>query len=365
MQKRIIAVSNHREMIGGGEHSFLDLLSHLPETRDILAVVPGEGELAIRLRQNGIKTEVTPLPSIKPWFIFKILSSLKRYLDLFGRYRPALIYANGSRAGFYGGIIGRMLKIPVIWHCRIADPDIYLDPLLCRLSNRIIANSQATARRFKPRFQIKVRTIYNGINMEWLRDRDIKKPDLIQSDWKVILVVSRISRWKRHDLALSAFEKAAPSDPGIHLVCVGAKDQLEPRWHDYLMLRTRQSQFSNRIHWIGQAADVRPWYRSADILLLPSENEPFGRVLVEAMASGVPVVATRSGGVPEIITHGQDGLLVSAGDTDEMVNAVLQIFSNRSMRGKIIQKGKERANDFSLEIHIKEMARAFEETING
>jgi glycosyltransferase involved in cell wall biosynthesis len=363
--EHILAISNHGAFLGGGEKSFLDLISHLPEPWDLLTVLPVEGELADSLRQKGIKTEVIPLPSIKPWFVFKILWSLKRYFDLFRRYHPDLIYANGSRSGFYGGLIGRMLKIPVIWHCRIADPDIYLDPLLCRLSCKIIANSQATAKRFKPRFQRKVKTIYNGIDIEWLQNTAIKKPDLIQPDWKVILVVARISRWKRHDLAVSAFEKIASSDTKIHLVCIGAEDKLEPEWYNYLMNSTKQSKFSDRIHWIGQVADVRPWYRSADILLLPSENEPFGRVLVEAMASGVPVVATRSGGIPEIITHGQDGLLISAGDIDETANAVLQIISNRSMKDKIIQKGKERAHDFSLDTHINEMEKIFWETING
>jgi glycosyltransferase involved in cell wall biosynthesis len=351
-------------MLGGGEHSFLGLISHLPESWKVLAIVPEEGELAIRLRQNGIETEAIELPAIRPWKALKIISIIKNYSDMFKRYRPALIYANGSRAALYGGIVGRALKIPVIWHCRIAEPDIYLDPILCRLSTRIIANSGATANRFKPRFRYKIKAIYNGIDIGWLQNGDVKRPDLIQPDWKVILVVTRISKSKRHDLALAVFDKKAPSDPKFHLVCVGAKDELDPRWYDFLMRKTKQSEFSNRIHWIGQVADIRQWYRSASVLLFPAEKEAFGRVLVEAMACGVPVVASRSGGIPEIITHGQDGLLVPAGNADEMANAIQQIGSNRLLREKIIQKGKERANNFSLEAHLKEILRVFEETIN-
>ena len=78
-------------MLGGGEQSFLDLISHLHETWNILAVVPGEGELAIRLRQNGIKTEAVDLPAIRPWHIVNILSSLKSFFDLFRRYRTTLL----------------------------------------------------------------------------------------------------------------------------------------------------------------------------------------------------------------------------------------------------------------------------------
>jgi glycosyltransferase involved in cell wall biosynthesis len=361
--KRIIAISNHSFMLGGGEKSFLDLLSHLPEQWDVLAIVPGGGELADNLRKNGIKTKIISLPSIRPWFVFKILPSLKRFFDMFRRYRPALIYANGPRAMLYGGIIGKALKIPVIWHCRIAERDRYLDPLLCRLSTKIIANSQATARRFKSRFQHKVRMVYNGIDIEWLRDGDIKKPDLIQRDWKVILVVARISKSKRYDLALSAFEKIASSDTKLHLVCVGAEDQLDPEGYNYLKKKTKQSQFSNRIHWIGQASDIRPWYKSADILLFPAEKEAFGRVLVEAMACGVPVVATRSGGVPEIVRDGIDGILVTPGDADESALAIESMLSDNNKRQSFSSFANERAEFFSIDKHLLRMTQIFEKVI--
>jgi hypothetical protein len=127
-----LAISNHGIILGGGEYSFLDLISHLPEIWNALTVVPTEGELADCLRRNGIETKIAALPSIRPWNIPSIVSSLKKYFILFKKYQPTLIYANGSRAALYGGIIGKALKVPVIWHCRIADPDIYLDHILCR-----------------------------------------------------------------------------------------------------------------------------------------------------------------------------------------------------------------------------------------
>ena len=350
-------------MLGGGEQSFIDLLSHLPESWNVLAVVPGQGELATRLRKNGIDTEIAPLPSIRPWYIPIFFSSLKRYFNLFRRYQPSLIYANGPRAALYGGLTGRFLHVPVIWHCRIAEPDIYLDPILCRLIIKIIANSKATAKRFKSRFQHKVRTIYNGIDIAWAQDGSVKKSDLIKRDWKVILVVARISRSKRHDIALSAFERIAPSNPKFHLVCIGAEDHLDPGWYDYLMKMTRQSDISNRIHWIGQVHDVRPWYRSADILLFPSENEAFGRVLIEAMACGVPVVAARSGGVSEIVRHEQDGFLVTPGATYEMADAMGKILTNNDLRKRLAQSAFKRSEIFNLDIHIEKMTKVFEEII--
>ena len=361
--KLALAISNHGTMLGGGEHSFLDFLTHLSHPWNVLAVLPGEAELAKRFKQKGIKTKVIPLPSIRPWYALNILSTLRTYFNLCRRNRPVLIYANGSRAALYGGVIGRILHMPVIWHCRIADSDIYLDPFLIRLSSRIIANSHATANRFRRHSQAKVRVVYNGLDIEWLRDTSGPRPGLIHNKWRVILVVARVSRWKRHDLALSAFEQIAKSNPDCHLVCLGAKDASELEWWDNLQDRTRRSAFFNRIHWVGQVEDVRPWYRAADVMLLPSENEPFGRVLVEAMACGVPVVATRTGGIPEIVRDGQDGLLVAPGKVDEMTEAMLKLLNDDALRQETTRSALEQTKIFSLGAHVAKVIQVFEDTI--
>jgi glycosyltransferase involved in cell wall biosynthesis len=350
-------------MLGGGEYSFLDLLSHLPAPWNTLAVVPGQGELLTKLEQKGIETQVVPTPSIRPWHILSILSSLKTFFNLFRKYRAALIYANGSRAALYGGVVGRLLNLPVIWHCRIAESDVHLDFMLQRLSSKIITNSKATANRFRRHFRSKVRVVYNGVDIEWLRDVSVPRSGLIENEWRVILVVARVSRWKRHDLALSAFEYIAKSNPDCHLVCLGAKDASDPEWWDSLQDRTRRSPLSNRIHWIGQVEDVRPWYRAASLLVLVSENEPFGRVLVEAMAFGVPVVATRTGGIPEVVRDGQDGLLVAPGRVDEIAQAMLKLLNNDALRKEMTRSALEQAKMFSLDAHVAKMNEVFEDTI--
>jgi len=361
--KNIIAISNHAFMLGGGEHSFLDLLSQLPQEWHVLTVLPEDGELAVRLREKGIQTRIIPLPSLRPWFAFNILASLRAYYDLCCKTSVSLIYANGSRAAFYGGIVGRIINTPIIWHCRIAESDIYLDCIFLRLSTKIVANSHATATRFKQNSSSKIEVVYNGVDIRWLRDRIDHKPDLIQNDWKIILVVARISKWKRHDLVLSAFERIAGSDPNVHLVCLGSMDELEPDWWNCLQERSRQSTFSNRIHWVGHVEDVRPWYRAAYMLVLASENEPFGRVLVEAMACGLPVVATKSGGVPEIVRDGLDGLLVTPGNADELANAIFRILKDNPLRVQLSSSAKKRAEHFDLDIHVKKMVHIFEDLI--
>lgn len=117
-------------MLGGGEYSFLDFISHLPFDWRAIVAVPGEGELAIRLRKRYIETYTLPLPAIRPWHLTKILDALRAYIRFCRQHRPELIYANGSRAALYGGIVGRIIGFPVIWHCRTVQRDILLDPYI-------------------------------------------------------------------------------------------------------------------------------------------------------------------------------------------------------------------------------------------
>ncbi len=361
MTKVVMAISNHGHLLGGGEYSFLDLISNLPSNFTGVAVVPFDGDLADKLRQRGIETHAIPLPPLRPWKSIDIFSALQSFFSLCRKRRPALIYANGSRAALYGGILGRLRKLPVVWHCRITDRDLCLDHLLAKLSTRIVANSKSTARRFNQNFQTKIRIVYNGIDLKWFGNNSVKKPELADNDRRIVLLVARASKMKRHDLAISAFEQVADSEPDLHLVCIGGRDHSEPGWWSYLQQRTRASKVARRIHWLGTENDVRPWYHAADILLFPCENESFGRVLVEAMACGLPVVAARSGAVPEIVRDGQDGFLVTPGEDKELAAAVGRILSDDSLRRSLGHAARKRARIFDMESHVKNMLSVFDE----
>jgi len=363
--KRFLAMSNHARMLGGGEYSFVDFISHLPFDWKAMVAVPREGELSSRLKKKKIETYTLPTPSIRPWHLAKILASLRAYIRFCQQHRPKLIYANGTRAALYGGIIGKLTGLPVIWHCRTLHRDKLLDPILTILISCIIANSHATSKRISARNQDKTRVVYNGIDIKWLQDDRVQKTDYVKDDWSVVLIVARISRWKRHDIVLSAFERAALSDPNMHLICLGDEDKLELEWCNYLKKKSNDSPFSDRIHWVGKAEDVRPWYRGGAVLVLGSDNEPFGRVIIEAMACGVPVIAARGGGVSEIIRHKQDGYLVDFENPDMMARAIVKVLKNSELREDMIKSALKRTNVFTLNEHVANMIDVFENVIRN
>jgi glycosyltransferase involved in cell wall biosynthesis len=363
LNKKVLAISNQRNLLGGGEHSFLDLLTRLPHSWQTIVSVPGAGEVKSKLCGTGVSTRTIPLSPIRPWSAKNMFCTLTAYKKLCEEFKPDLIYANGSRAAFYAGIIGSLLKIPVVWHCRVADFDSLFDLVLCKMCQKIITNSHATAKRFKSKYQKKIRVIYNGIDIDWLNCNSHPKPQLIETEWKIIVTVARVSKLKRHDVVLSAFEIVAKIDPNVHLICVGEKDSQDPEWYNTMLQKTARSRFSERIHWVGKVEDVRPWYHSAWLSVLVSENEAFGRVIVESMACGIPVVATRSGGIPEIVRSGIDGYLVECGCVADTAQAMIKLIRDDNLRSKIAKSGRNRAGHFSLDSHIEKMVEVFNSTI--
>jgi glycosyltransferase involved in cell wall biosynthesis len=145
------------------------------------------------------------------------------------------------------------------------------------------------------------------------------------------------------------------------LVLIGRKSNSELEWWSHLQETTRRSVFVDRIHWLGTVEDPRPWYRAAWVLILASESESFGRVLVEAMGSGAPVIATRVGGIPEIVRHGQEGLLVPSGNSEQLAHAIKRLLKDQGLRMRLGQAAFRRAQLFGIDLHIQNMLKVFEE----
>ena len=145
---------------------------------------------------------------------------------------------------------------------------------------------------------------------------------------RVVLSVSRLSKEKAHDDLLRAMARArelAPSIP-MQLLVVGSGPELEA-----LKRTCRELGLAERVSFVGQQEDVGPYYAMADIFVLSSHSEGSPNVLLEAMDAGVPIVATRVGGVPEIVTHEQDALLVESRDVEGMAAAMVRLLSDEAL----------------------------------
>jgi glycosyltransferase involved in cell wall biosynthesis len=356
----ILLVANFADRLGGGEESLLTLARGLDRLRYVpQAVVPAEGEIAEALRRLGIPVTVLPLPPLRPWTAPAILRSLRALGALLKEWRPTLVHAHGSRGALYAGLAARRIHIPVIWHVRIADRDPLLDRVLLALSARVIAISQAVRARFDgSRHAGKVRVVYNGVEPgDWI---PAERPASAAAR-PVVLLVGRLSPGKGQ----ATFVRAAPAVlehvPAARFVLLGADSNGEA---------DRLRRLANQLE-VGHALEIRPWvgdprpaFYEADVVTLPSRSEGFGRVLVEAAFLAKPVVASRIGGIPEVVVDGETGLLVPPDDPPALAGALLTLLRDPALRRRLGAAARERAlAHFTARQHVEGVQAVYAEIV--
>jgi glycosyltransferase involved in cell wall biosynthesis len=179
----------------------------------------------------------------------------------------------------------------------------------------------------------------------------------------VILAVGRLSREKGHAELLQALAILArvPGIPDFRAVFVGDG----PERANLTALAERLG-IQNRVVMAGFQKDVRPYYRMATAMALPSHTEGSPYVLLEAMIAGVPVAATRVGGVPEHVENGVTGLLVPAHDPAAMAEALQRLLSDPQLRDRIAEAGRRyAASSHNFEAYIESLIRFYAETLKA
>jgi glycosyltransferase involved in cell wall biosynthesis len=194
---------------------------------------------------------------------------------------------------------------------------------------------------------VDIRVIHNGTDLSSFRpnpNRDQTRASLGLAPGDIaVAIVGRLTPWKGHRELLRAFAAAARQHSGLRLLVVGEVAFWEDSYETELKQVAAEVGIADRVQWLGFRDDVPELLAASDIFALPSVDEPFGRAIVEAMASEKPVVATRSGGVPEIVVEDETGLLVPPGDDRELAVALGRLAESEGLRRRMGKAGRERA----------------------
>lgn len=170
----------------------------------------------------------------------------------------------------------------------------------------------------------------------------------------IILFVGRDMYRKGFGVLLRALPEVIRSAPGARLVAIG-----DDYFHAKIAARLSARGLPVAFVPEQDRASLAGWYMRASVLVLPSFEEAFGIVLVEAMATGVPVVASRVGGIPEAVSHGESGLLHEPGDPVDLAKKIKDVLFDEGLRKNLIEGGKERARSFSPEKMAQALDRAY------
>lgn len=342
---------SHTADLRGSAMSLRELMVNIDHNRwHPYALLSKHGPLEDVLSQTGIPfkvlTERGPLN----------LSRITAARDYMRRHSIDLVHLN-SAVPFCRdiGIAARLAGIPIFWHIR-EDPHSKrvrrLSPWVRWLARKIIVVSSDLEAAF--RTSGKVVKVYNGINLERF------SPHGDQGDWRaklgidttdfVFIAVGTIEERKGQHLIVDALGRLHDAGVACHVIFVGSPlTETDQQRIDTALARHPAS--AERCHFVGRQSEVALLLRSADCLLLPSSWEGFPRTVAEAMACGLPVIATRVGELPTMVRHGIDGLLIPAGDVCTLTTAMQELIG-RADRQAMGQHARQQASHWSTSAHV-------------
>lgn len=350
---------NHVNAVGGAEKSLFDLISGLDRKRfKPLLGGPADGRLAAAAQAAGIT--YVPLPlcrlsrSLRPDKLLRTFLGLQRGTAALRDYLLqgrdiSIVHANNDTAMIFAERAARSLPaVRLVWHCRDLVNLSFLGTRLYRRAGAVITIS-ATVRRHIQQYAdyppTKLHTIANGMNFNTLIEQGTRKFTRgefgVLSDHVVVVgMVGQFVPWKRHDLFLQAAAIIAARKPNTFFVIVGEDIFNDhPGYRAHLQALAEKPPLAGKVLFTGYRSDMTPMLEAMDVVVHPTANEPFGRVLVEALALRKPVVAIDAAGPSEIITHGQDGILVPAGDVPRLAEAVLNLADNPELGSRLGSAG--------------------------
>lgn len=363
-------VFHHSFFLGGGEHSLFLLIERLKDSEfEPVGIVPEKGEIFQRLEQKGIISVVCPLHPLRPDTLGSFANDIRTLMTTIRHCRIQILHANGSRACLYSGIAGRRLHVPVIWHVRESLRDhLFYDGLLGLLANRIVCVSHAAARLRFHRFGVflsgKIGVIHNGADPSAF----IGSPDSrsrirvslnIGEEETLISLVGNYIPLKGHTHLLLAFAEARKQQvQRMKLLCVGRI--LDAGYHRDLSVLIGNLGLKDDVILMDYKPDIVGLLSATDIFALPSQREGLSRSLLEAMAMGLPIIASRIDEIAEAVDDQQGAILAGYGHVEALAQAILTLSGNPSLRKRMGLKNRERFLErFTLDRHTTSFKRLY------
>lgn len=316
---------------GGTEKYVMNLIEAVGRDHCIF-VYSTPGPLLKKIEEMNI-----PIYQVKMRHPFDLQAAWKiRQIVL--REKIDIIHTQFLRENFIS-ILAKKLgaNVRVIWtyHVDVPMPFILknMNELFTKNNDAIICVSQFMKNRLleKGATRHKLQVIYNGVE-----DPLVTKPTF-QNNVKQIGVIGRLSKEKGHYFLLQALRNLQNSRPSFQWHCnIIGEGPLKLALEE----ETRSLGLSNNVSFKGFCENVVEEYINNDIIVIPSENESLSYVAIESLAMGTPVIATRIGGLPEVVIHNETGLLVPYGDHKELAHAIQELLENEELYARIAKQGR-------------------------
>ena len=381
---RVLAI-DQSGVLGGAELSLLEVVKGLRSRIEVLLF--SDGPFREALAAAGARVDVLDSGALRhvrrDGGTAPRLGVLAGVARLVGatrrRARDAdVLYANTQRAMVIGVLAGRLARRPVVWHLR----DIVSAEHFGRVQRlvikgcaklglaHVIANSHASAREFErlTRFDAsRIDIVHNGVDdapfkaLHGVSQRQLRAQIGLPADAFLVGAFSRLARWKGQHVLLEALRR----DTRLHAVLVGAPLFGEDDYAAELHAFVDAHGLAERVHFLGFRHDIAACMRAMNVIVHTSITpEPFGRVVVEGMLAERPVVASRDGGVTEILEHGATGLLCTPGDATELATTLASLHDDKALRERLTASALAVARErFGKTRYVEAVERVLDEVV--
>lgn len=362
---------------GGAQRYVYDLATNLPKTSFDVGVIFGEGQiLGSKLASASIKTK--QIESLKRdvgiWADIK--ATWQIWLILL-RERPDIIHLNSSKIGGIGALAGRLAGVSKIiftvhglatnearphWQKVLIKFSHWLSMVM---SHEIITVSDSLKREIVtwPRLSHKITTIHNGLTPAKLFERSIARREILKKHNEKFWVgtISELHKNKGLDYLIEAFASTVRTLLGnslgwsLNLVIIGEGEE-----RANLEKLIQDKRMSDRIFLIGRVEDARAYLKAFDIFTLTSRTEALPYSIMEAGLAGLPVIASEVGGIPELITNPEQGILVPKGNVEEIKKSLLFMIKKpkyRQLAGANLKRQVQ--ENFSLKQMLEKTIEAY------
>ena len=349
--------------VGGVETGTVDFAKYLLQNGHHPVVVSNGGPLARELEMAGVTHYDLPVHKKNLWTMLHCVKSLR---DIILTENIEIVHARS-----------RVPAWIAFWACRRTPAEFittchghYSRHLFSRVmgwGKLVIVPSAVIGRHMVDAFKVppeNIRCIPRSVDAQRFQ---VSREETTGKSQGVIAIIGRITPLKGHAYFLKAMAKVVRSRPFVKIWIIGDVPPKKETYKEELQLLTRRLGLGDHVEFLGTRQDVPQLLAKTDVLVMSSiEPEAFGRVILEAQAAGVPVVATSVGGVVEIIDDGKTGLLVLPKDTDAMAQAVLRVLEDKKISRQLVTSALKKIEaQFTLTHMAEKTIKVYQELLGA
>jgi len=377
---------NHTAVVSGAEISLLGLLNHLDRSRFSPIIACPKGEFQKKALSLHISTKsLSPFEfgsnvQLASIHLFTQLYQITKELTtIIHENNIDLVHANSVRAGLLACLATSFHSIPVIVHVRDCVPFSLMGRLtreiIGKYSKKIICNSGYGRKHFACNMNMLKQSIvvYNAVDLMQFDSQKVDSSEVkaelgLWDCYPILAIVGQITPCKGQIDAINAIPTVLKIFPSAKLLIVGsvkfkgAGTRYDNSTYEKMLhSATKRLGLNSQVIFTGERGDIPAIMKAIDVLVFASWGEPFGRVLIEAMAMEKPAIATNGGGSKEILENGVTGMLIPPRNEAALAEAIIQVCSNHVLQAEMARHGRARVERlFGIKQHVKQVERIYE-----